>query len=214
MPEQKIRLVLADDHQLVRKGFVALLQHLDFVELVGEASNGREVLEIFRRDGRADLALLDYEMPVLNGLDTLAQLKREYFGVKVIILTMIQDKTVIQEAIEKEADGFLFKNTSVETLSEAIRRVMRGEKYFSGDVTLALAKPAPASADQELLNQLTEREIEILRLVAQGFSSTEIGAQLYISPRTVDTHRNNLIQKLEVKGIAGLVQFALKNKLV
>lgn len=213
MPEQKIRLVLADDHQLVRKGFAALLQLLDFVELVGEASNGREVLEIFRRDGRADLVLLDYEMPVLNGLDTLAQLKREYFGVKVIILTMIQDKAVIQEAIEKDADGFLFKNTSVETLSEAIRRVMRGEKYFSGEVTLALVKPTSLTADQGF-EQLTEREIEILRLVAQGFSSTEIGAQLYISPRTVDTHRNNLIQKLEVKGIAGLVQFALKNKLV
>ena len=213
MPEHKIKLVLADDHQLVRKGFVALLKAIESVDIVGEAANGREVLEIFRRNGRADIALLDYEMPVLNGLDTLEQLKRDYFGVKVIILTMVHAKDVIQLAIEKGADGFLFKNTSVEELGEAIHRVMRGEKYFSGDVTLTLVKPGQ-QADNLLLEALTEREIEILKLVAQGFSSTEIGAQLYISPRTVDTHRNNLIQKLDVRGIAGLVHFALKNKLV
>lgn len=213
MPAHKFTLVLADDHQLVRKGFVSLLEAIETVKVVGEAANGREVLEIFRRDGRADLALLDYEMPVLNGLETLEQLKRDYFGVKVIILTMVHAKEVIQSAIEKGADGFLFKNTSVEELDEAIRRVMRGEKYFSGEVTLALVKSAPLVSNAAL-DSLTERELEILKLVAQGLSSAEIGTQLYISPRTVDTHRNNLIQKLDVRGIAGLVHFAIKNKLV
>ena len=211
--DQKIKILLADDHQLVRKGFRALLEELDFVEVVGEAANGQEVIGLLRRGVKADIVLLDYEMPMLNGLETLEQIKRDFFGVKVILLTMLNRRELVQSAVEKGVNGFLFKNASLDELSEAIRRVARGENYFSSEVTLTLLKPAH-NPGQTLLRQLTERETEVLRLVAQGFSSTEIGAQLFISPRTVDTHRNNLIQKLEVRGIAGLVQFAIKNKLV
>lgn len=212
--EQKIKILLADDHQLVRKGFLALLSEIDFVEVIGEAANGQEVIGWLRRGAKPDVVLLDYEMPLLNGLETLEQVKRDFFGVKVILLTMLNDRALIQTAVEKGVNGFLFKNASLDELREAIRRVARGETYFATEVTLTLLKPHPPSPGQAALAQLTEREIEVLRLVAQGFSSTEIGAQLFISPRTVDTHRNNLIQKLGVNGIAGLVQFALKNKLV
>ena len=211
--DQKIKILLADDHQLVRKGFRALLEELDYVEVVGEAANGQEVIGLLRRGVKTDVVLLDYEMPVLNGLETLDQIKRDFFGVKVILLTMLNQRELIQSAVEKGVNGFLFKNASLDELSEAIRRVSKGEQYFSSEVTLTLLKTAQ-NPDHTLLRQLTEREIEVLRLVAQGFSSTEIGAQLFISPRTVDTHRNNLIQKLGVNGIAGLVQFAIKNKLV
>jgi len=211
--DQKIKILLADDHQLVRKGFRALLEELDYVEVVGEAANGQEVIGLLRRGVKTDVVLLDYEMPVLNGLETLDQIKRDFFGVKVILLTMLNQRELIQSAVEKGINGFLFKNASLDELSEAIRRVSKGEQYFSSEVTLTLLKTAQ-NPDHTLLRQLTEREIEVLRLVAQGFSSTEIGAQLFISPRTVDTHRNNLIQKLGVNGIAGLVQFAIKNKLV
>lgn len=211
--DQKIRILLADDHHLVRKGFRALLEELDFVEVAGEAANGQELIGLLRRGVKADLVLLDYEMPVLNGLDALEQIKRDYFGLKVILLTMINQRELVQKAVEKGVDGFLFKNASLDELSEAIRRVARGESYFASEVTLTLLKPAQ-HPDQALLRHLTERETEVLRLVAQGLSSTEIGAQLFISPRTVDTHRNNLIQKLDVNGIAGLVQFAIRNKLI
>jgi len=211
--DQKIKILLADDHQLVRKGFRALLEELDYVDVVGEAANGQEAIGLLRRGVKTDIALLDYEMPVLNGLETLDQIKRDFFGVKVILLTMLNQRELIQSAVEKGVNGFLFKNASLDELSEAIRRVSKGEQYFSSEVTLTLLKTAQ-NPDHTLLRQLTEREIEVLRLVAQGFSSTEIGAQLFISPRTVDTHRNNLIQKLGVNGIAGLVQFAIKNKLV
>lgn len=211
--DQKLNVLLADDHHLVRKGFRALLEELDFVEVVGEAANGQEVISLLRRGVKTDIALLDYEMPVLNGLETLEQIRRDFFGVKVILLTMLNQRELIQQAVEKGVNGFLFKNASLDELSEAIRRVGRGETYFASEVTLALLKP-DLKPDNTLLRQLTEREIEVLRLVAQGFSSTEVGAQLFISPRTVDTHRNNLIQKLGVNGIAGLVQFAIKNKLV
>jgi len=211
--DQKIKILLADDHQLVRKGFRALLEELDYVEVVGEAANGQEVIGLLRRGVKTDVVLLDYEMPVLNGLETLDQIKRDFFGVKVILLTMLNQRELIQSAVEKGVNGFLFKNASLDELSEAVRRVSKGENYFSSEVTLTLLKTTQ-NPDHTLLRQLTEREIEVLRLVAQGFSSTEIGAQLFISPRTVDTHRNNLIQKLGVNGIAGLVQFAIKNKLV
>lgn len=211
--DQKIKILLADDHHLVRKGFRALLEGIDFVEVTGEAANGQELIGLLRRGIKVDIALLDYEMPLLNGLETLEQIKRDFFGVKVILLTMLNQRELIQSAVEKGVHGFLFKNASLDELSDAIRRVARGENYFSSEVTLTLLK-STHNPVQGLLHQLSEREIEVLRLVAQGYSSTEIGAQLFISPRTVDTHRNNLIHKLGVNGIAGLVQFALKNKLI
>lgn len=209
----KIKILLADDHHLVRKGFRALLEELDFVEIVGEAANGKEALALLRNGAKPSIALLDYEMPLMNGLEAAEEIQRDYFGVKVIMLTMLQSKELIEEAVGKGVSGFLFKNTSIDELSNAIQRVAAGETYFSSDVTLTLLKPVH-KPDAPLLALLSEREIEILKLVAQGFSSTEIGQKLFISPRTVDTHRNNIIQKLEVSGIAGLVQFAVRNKLV
>ena len=211
--EQKIKLLLADDHQLVRKGFRALLEDLEFVEIVGEAANGKEVISLLRSGVRPQVALLDYEMPVMNGLEATLEIRRDYFGVKVIMLTMLQSKELVQEAVEKGVSGFLFKNTSLDELSDAIRRVAAGDTYFSSEVALTLLKSAP-NPDTSLLDLLSERETEILKLVAQGLSSAEIGRQLFISPRTVDTHRNNIIHKLNVPGIAGLVQFAVRNKLL
>lgn len=208
-----IKILLADDHQLVRKGFRALLEELDFVEVVGEAANGKEAISLLRNGAKPNVALLDYEMPQMNGLEATEEIKRDFLGVKVIMLTMLQSKDLIEEAVKKGVSGFLFKNTSLEELSDAIQRVASGDTYFSSDVTLTLLKPAH-NPDAPLLALLSSREMEIIKLVAQGLSSTEIGQQLFISPRTVDTHRNNIIQKLELNGIAGLVQFAVRNKLV
>lgn len=208
-----IKILLADDHQLVRKGFRALLEELEFVEIVGEAANGKETIALLRNGAKPNIALLDYEMPIMNGLEAAEEIRRDYFGVKVIMLTMLQSKELIEAAVAKGVSGFLFKNTSLEELSDAIQRVAAGDTYFSSEVTLSLLKPVH-NPDAPLLALLSEREIEILKLVAQGFSSAEIGQKLFISPRTVDTHRNNILQKLDVNGIAGLTQFALRNKLV
>lgn len=211
--DHTIKVMLADDHQLVRKGFAALLESLDGVDLIGDAANGRELLDMLRRGSRPDVVLLDCEMPVMDGLETLENIKKDYFGIKVIMLTMLNSRDMIQKAVDKGVNGFLFKNTSPNELADAVRKVARGENYFSSDVALTLLKPAHQPG-RDLLAQLSDREIEVLKLVAQGFSSAEIGKQLFISPRTVDTHRNNLIQKLEVPGIAGLVQFAIKQHLI
>lgn len=207
-----VKLILADDHHLVREGFKALLENLDFVEVVGEASNGQQVIDLLRSGKHAQVVLMDVEMPVMDGLTATEQIMRDFLGVKVIILTMLNNRETIQSAVAKGVKGFLFKNTTQHELGEAIRRVADGESYFSSEVALTLL--SPASGQDSELSHLSERELEILKLVAEGFSSTEIGDQLFISPRTVDTHRNNLIHKLQVNGIVGLVRFALQHKLV
>jgi DNA-binding NarL/FixJ family response regulator len=185
----------------------------DFVELIGEAANSQQVISLLRSGKHPDVILMDVEMPVMGGIEALEQITKDFFGIKVIMLTMLNDRALVQNAMSKGAKGFLFKNAAPHELSEAIRRVAQGEMFFASEVSMTLLQEA-RPAQNPLLEQLTEREIEILRLVAEGFSSTEIGQKLFISPRTVDTHRNNIIQKLGVQGIAGLVQFALKNKLI
>ncbi|MCB0572598.1 MAG: response regulator transcription factor [Phaeodactylibacter sp.] len=210
--EDNIKVILADDHQLVRQGIRALLEELGFIESVAEASDGRQVLQLLRNGLKAQVVLLDVEMPGMGGIETLEHLSRDFFGVRAIMLTMLNDRAVIQRAVDKGAKGYIFKNASLAELSDAISKVVAGGTYFASDVALALLQPSSDAG--KLLSQLSEREVEILKLIAEGFSSAEIGKKLFISPRTVDTHRNNLIQKLQANGIAGLVRFAVLNKLV
>ena len=211
--EQKIRVIIADDHNLVRQGFKALLEELDFVELLGEASDGKQVLQLLRKTNGADVVVMDVDMPILGGIETLELIGKEFFSVKVIMLTMLNNKEMIKKCVDKGAKGFLFKNASMDELAQAIKKVASGQSYFSGDVALTLLNKTPKGSDQAL-QSLTEREIEILKLIAEGFSSNEIGQKIFISPRTVDTHRNNLIHKLQVNGVAGLVRFAVEHKLI
>ncbi len=208
-----MKLIITDDHQLVRQGLAALLGALDFVDLIGEASNGQQLLSLLKSGKKPDVVLLDVDMPVMNGLETLEHLARDAFGVKVIMMTMLNDRTVVQEAVSKGAKGFLFKNASANELADAIQKVSQGAVYLSSEVSMFLLQPESHNGKSAAVQQLSEREIEVLRLIAEGLSSTEIGEQLFISPRTVDTHRNNLIHKLGVNGIAGLVRFALQNGL-
>ncbi len=209
----KIKIWLADDHQLVRQGFKVLLEQMDQVEIVGESNSGKELIHFLREGSRVNIALLDVEMPIMGGIETLSIIKKEFFGTKVILLTMLNDKELIQKAHELGAEGFLFKNTNAKELADAIMRVSSGEKYFAPDVSLALLNQSKKIELKEGV-VLSEREVEILKLITEGLSSTEIGQKLFISPRTVDTHRNNMIQKLEVNGVIGLVKYALQNKLV
>ena len=211
--ELKIKVIIADDHHLVRQGFKSLLEDLDFVDLIGEASDGKQVLHLLKNGKHADVVVMDVDMPVMGGLETLEEITKTYFGVKVIMLTMLNNKEVIQKSVDKGAKGFLFKNASSNELADAIKKVAKGESYFSGDVALTLLSKNTHNQLQSL-DVLTDREIEILKLVAEGYSSTEIGQKLFISPRTVDTHRNNLIQKLNVNGVAGLIRFAVMNKVI
>ena len=206
-----IRIIVADDHHLVRKGIVMLLSSLEGLEVVREGGNGEEILAWLRGGAshQADLALLDLEMPVMDGVETLKAVRDEFPDIPAIILTMSSDVIRLQEAIKQGARGVLFKTASMNEFKDAIEKVCKGGTYFSSEVASLLL-----TAPQNTSDRLSERETEILQLIAQGMSSNEIGEKLFISPRTVDTHRNNLIQKLEVRGIAGLIRYAIERKLI
>lgn len=207
----KINVLLTDDHQIIIDGLKSLLKNQNEINVAAEANNGREALRIIDLIS-IDVLLMDIDMPVMNGIDTLKEIRRQNSKVKVIILSMHNEAGMIKSLIELGANGYLLKSCSQNELIDAIKKVAAGQSYFSSDVTLALLKP---SANQGQSNDLlTERETEILKLIACGFSNKEIGDQLFISHRTVDTHRTNLMKKLDVNNIAGLISYAIRNGIV
>ena len=208
----QIRLIMIDDHKLVREGFSALLNEEADLELVGTGENGKDglrLLDIFD----VQLALVDIDMPEMNGIEFTKTAKKEYPELKIIILTMHEEPAMMQELISLGADGYLLKNTDREELCFAIKKVASGKNYYSDELTAAMNNPsAKKEAPDEIL--LSEREVEILRLVADGLSNKEIGNQLNISHRTVDTHRNNLMKKLDIHNVAGLVRYAFQHGII
>lgn len=212
-----VKLALADDHQLVLDGLKALIADVPEFDLVAEGANGKDLCLIVDNFD-VDLVLVDIDMPVMNGMQATEVIKKKHPHVKVIVLTMHNEKAIIQKVLEAGADGYLLKNTSQKELVAAIKEVNSGKKYFSTEVTLSLAG-ADSTSRVQLQNvavdtSLTEREIEILKMIAKGLSNKEIGDELFISHRTVDTHRTNLMRKLDVKNIAGIVRYAIKAGLI
>ncbi len=209
----KIKVLLVDDHQIIIDGLKSLLKNTDEFILVGEAKNGREALSVLKLID-VDVVLMDIDMPIMNGIDALKEISKNYLKTRVIILSMHQEAGMIKSLINIGAHGYLIKSCSQDELFNAIKKVSSGQSYFSHEVTLSLIKPT----DQvELIPQhelLTDRETEIIKLIAEGFSNREIGTKLFISHRTVDTHRTNLMKKLNVTNIAGLISYAIKTGLV
>lgn len=207
-----IKIAIADDHDLVREGLESLLKDTEDINPVILAKNGRELLDLMN-ERSVHVVLLDIDMPELNGVETTRELKRIFPDVRILILTMHDEKHFIQQLIGEGAHGYLLKNSSRDELTTAIRLVYSGKNSFSGEVTMKLA----ASVDSEVsteLSELTSREMEILTQIAKGKSNKEIGEELFISHRTVDTHRTNLMKKLDVNNIAGLIRIAYRNKLI
>lgn len=209
-----IRLALADDHHLVRKGFRALLEEIPTIEVVAEASNGQELIELLKKQS-ANVVLMDVEMPLMNGIEACGLIQQMFVNVKVIMLTMRNEAEIIRQCVANGAKGFLFKNAAISELTDAILKVAAGQTYFSSEVTmLLLSQNTKAVSQNRELELLSEREIEIIKLICEGLSSVEIGDKLFISPRTVDTHRNNILQKLNLPNIAALVRFAMHHKMI
>jgi two-component system response regulator NreC len=206
----KIKVLLVDDHQIIIDGLKSLLKNSDEIIVVAEANNGREALRILDIL-EIDVVLMDIDMPVLNGIDTLKEIGKRSLAVKVIVLSMHNEAGMIKSLIEIGAKGYLLKSCAQEELIGAIRKVASSQSYFSTEVTLSLLNPTQSNQPTELL---TERETEIIKLIAEGFSNKEIGSKLFISHRTVDTHRTNLMKKLDVGNIAGLISYAIRNGIV
>lgn len=205
-----IRLMLVDDHQIVLDGLKALLDDLEGFDCVATADNGQKALDLLKVFN-VDVVLMDIDMPVMNGIEATRKIKKQYPKVKVISLTQHNERGMVQQLMSCGADGYLLKNIAQDELASAIRKVNNGGNVFSSEVTMSLGGKVVKKDANGIDVELTEREIEILSLVAEGLSSKQIGEKLFISPRTVDTHRTNLMNKLDIHNIAGLIRFALKN---
>jgi DNA-binding NarL/FixJ family response regulator len=210
-----IRVLLVEDHAVVRAGFHALLRSLPDVEVVGEASNGREALELLPQL-RPDVLLTDISMPELSGLQLLERVAREWPKVRVILLSMHANEEYVLKAVRDGAAGYLPKDADPSELEIALKAVARGETYLSPTVQehLVTGYVQLASDRSRPLSQLTPRQSEILQLIAEGQTTKEIARRLQISVKTVETHRTQLMERLDIHDIAGLVRFAIRTGLV
>jgi len=211
-----IRVLLVDDHTLVRAGIRALLEKLPGVEVVGEAGDGREVLSLVKLH-QPDVILMDIAMPGLNGLEAMERMGRGFPEVRVIILSMHYSEEYVWRALKAGAAGYLLKKAATAELETALQRVVQGEIYLSREISTRLVNKFPLQgiADRKSpLEQLTSRQREILQLVAEGQNTKEIAEILKVSPKTVEYHRMKLMDSLNVHDIPGLVRLALRVGLI
>jgi len=206
-----VRVLLADDHKLVRAGFRAMLDSLGDVEIVGETGDGREALELIRQH-RPDVALLDITMPSLTGLEVAARVANEMQNVRIIILSMHTTEDYIARAVRAGVSGYLLKNADPVELELALRAAVNGQMYMSPTVSKQLVddylrRMGPDAGPEE---QLTARQREILQLIAEGKSTKDIAVTLDLSIKTVETHRKDLMDRLGIHDVAGLVRYAIR----
>lgn len=214
MSEGGIRVVVADDHAVVREGIRRVLEGIPSLQVVGEAGDGDEALALVTRH-RPDLVLLDVTMPGLTGIEVTRRLRQQEIDLGILILSMHDNPEYVLEAVRAGADGYLLKDAGPAELREAVHAVHEGREYLSDRVTHQLSLALRSELEQEQkrsrLEQLTPREREVLERVARGRTSREIAEEFGISPRTVETHRERVMTKLRIRSIAGLTRFVLES---
>ena len=210
-----LRVLLVDDHALVRAGMKSLLRDIEGVEVVGEAADGAEALALAERE-RPDAVLLDIAMKGMNGLDTAQRLRELHPGIKVLILSMHSSEEYVLQALRAGAVAYLIKDSATAELELALRSVMRGETYLSPAISRQVVEGyvqrmgAGAAAD----DPLTPRQREVLKRIAEGGSTKEIAYELGLSVKTVETHRAQVMERLGIRDVAGLVRYAMRTGLV
>ncbi len=214
-----IKIMLVDDHQIVRDGIKALLESLDNVQVIGEASSVKDLLDNLQTT-KPDIIVTDISMPDISGIELTRIINEnpEYSGIKVLILSMFTNEDFIFNAIKAGAKGYLPKNTTRRELFDAVNTIYNGEEYFSESISNIILKSyikkAQNNDQTEKKETLSIRETEILKHFVQGMSNQEIADKLFISIRTVESHKNHIMQKLELKSTVDLIKFAIKNKIV
>lgn len=216
----KIKIAVVDDHNLFRAGLVQILNHSEELEVVLEAENGQDFLQ--KLEGTdVDVVLLDVDMPEMNGIEVTEKLREnERQEPKIIILSMHDEDQFILHLLETGANGYLLKDTDPDELEEAINKVYKKGIYFTEFVSRVMLNKATIKTRQRsgkffnYKTDLSERELEVLRLICEGFTTAEIAEQIFLSPRTVDGHRTRIMEKLGVHNTASLVAFAIKNSLI
>jgi DNA-binding NarL/FixJ family response regulator len=214
---QKIRVLVVDDHTIVRDGICALLALAGDIEVVGEATNGNEALKMVR-ERHPDVVLMDIAMPIMGGLEATRRISKEFPKTKVLVLTQHDDKEYVFPVIESGASGFISKAGASSELALGIRSVYRGDSFLSPSVAKLLVenykRTAPKGAIQDPYDRLTEREREILKLLVEGYSTQAIAKMLVITPKTVEGHKTNLMAKLGIHNRIDLVKYALRKGII
>ncbi|WBA42201.1 response regulator transcription factor [Hymenobacter canadensis] len=216
----RIHVLLADDHQLVIEGIKTLLRQEADIRVVAQASNGAEALRCLHNHPEVNVAIVDLNMPQMSGVELTRLIHGQRPDVRVLALSMSHDHASVTEVLEAGGAGYLLKNTSKAELSNAIRSVAAGSTFFSPEVGTMLLQNMRTPANGRAATTehrpvgLTSREKEILQLIAREFSNADIAGQLFISERTVETHRRNILVKTSCKSVIGLIQYALRHKLI
>ncbi|WP_460677727.1 response regulator [Hymenobacter coalescens] len=213
-----IRLLLVDDHTIIRDGIQALLADVPDFQVVGQARNGRELLDMLP-ETPADVVLMDLNMPVLSGFEAVPLLRAQFPEVRVLILSMLDHEKYVHQVLEGGALGYVLKNASKEEIVHAIRTVASGRQFLCSEIGLSLlsklvqnpAQPAPGTKKP---SDLSNRETEVLKLIAEGLTNAEIADKLFTSKRTIETHRQNIIEKTQAKNTAALIKYAMENGLL
>lgn len=210
-----INLLIADDHQLFIDGLFKILENEKIIEEIYSVNNGKEVLETISLQS-IDCIIMDINMPVMNGLETTKQVKATNPEIKIIVVSMQCDVSIVSKMLKAGVDGFINKDTGKDELLTAINKVMGNEKYISPAISrnlfTFLSEKKNISSENE--KHLTTRELEIIKLIADGLTNQEIAAKLFLSTMTVDTHRKNMIAKLQLKNTASLVKYAFEHNLL
>lgn len=211
---QNTPIILADDHPLMRKGLKEMIEEEGNFRIVAEANNGESALSLIEKH-RPLIAVLDIDMPKMSGLEVAAAVKKVKIPVRLIILTMYDTESMFTRAMDLGVMGYVLKESAATEIVEALKSVQEGKHYITSSMTGMLVRQRTAAfrSDEQLaLSQLTAAERKVLRLIGQDLSTRQIADTLFVSPRTIDTHRNNICQKLDLHGASALLKFALEHK--
>ena len=211
----KIRILLADDHQIMREGLKALLEKHSSMEVIAEAENGIQTLEIARRE-KPDVIIMDIAMPDINGIEATRQLKSEMTDIKIVALSMHSDRRFVTETLKAGASAYVLKQSAFEDLEKAIKTVMVNRTFLSADILETVVGDYVSQltkSEYEAYRQLSNRERQVLQLLAEGNSTKEIAYKLHVSVKTIESHRQNIMTKLSIHNLAGLTKFAVREGL-
>jgi DNA-binding NarL/FixJ family response regulator len=213
-----ITVLLAEDHQIVREGFRSLLDHERDIAVVGEAETGRQAVQLTRKL-RPAVVVMDIAMPLLNGLEATRQIRKDFPETRVLILSAHSDDAYVEKVAALGAAGFLLKQTSSDVLAKAIREVQKGNTFFSPAISRRVQArsqklAAPGESSTKRSNRLSSRELEVLQLIAEGKPNKQVAAELGVSFKTVDKHRQHLMSKLDIHDVAGLTRYAIAEGII
>lgn len=212
-----IRVLLVEDHTILRKGLCSLLENEYGIEVIGEAENGREALEK-AEDLLPDIVVLDISLPLLNGLEVTRQLKKRFPEIRILILTMHTSDEFVFEILNAGAKGYVVKKAAPNELVSAIHAVFLGQSFFSPEISKMMldrmVERGQLDHESDVNEILTEREREIIQLVAEGHSSRTIAEMLFVSLKTVENHRSNIMKKIDVDNLAGLIKYAISKGII